>query len=889
MHKNRVPLFDRLPEIYQIKDAEGRPPDQLRSYLSLVEAAFGAIHENIESLYEDLFIETCDDWVIPYIGDLLGVSHLAGDPWTLRADVADAIALRRRKGTLASIERLTYDLTKWGVHCVELRNNLVWNQHLNHQRPDSGGDPPYGQPTGDAEAAVTRFAPIRGGTITLRDPAMLSLLHPPPVQGRTLSTRGVGLRDPATLSAQSGPFDPFAHVADLKPPAFGSVRYNLPNLSIFLWRLRDYRVELSKPVWSGTVVQGGVRIVRFDVHPLGDPVRLFNTYQFDPDRDPPIVTGLDRTPGPIPTPRLTEGHEAGNPEAYVAVDTYASEDLQTDSLEITDPGLQFHLPISDFEGRVWPKTEDSWSIRGSNLCAWEVGLRRSVKSGEIIIDPVTGRVLFGVDTAAEATALRDGLLVTYTYGAVGPVGAHPKSRPPAPRQWEGLPVLPTRLNLHEDGLTLEEALNNIHQAAGPVVIEIDDSLVHELDINAVDGRIPEDGGMNLRLNHSLIIRAGDGQRPIIRLKRPLRFRPTDPKRAGGLTLRFEGIYLTRSRDDYPTDAPLIARAALNRIEFIECTLDPGGQRVLDGTYEGRRAAIHTSLRLKEPYGFDLQTDVIDFDQTPEVVLRRTIAGPLRIDRGYFLTLEDSIVDPGEAENGNGNMRYRRRKGRDTWHWCRNCSNWPTRNFNERQIKPTSGELCNQCQAKTAKGNCLESEAVAITNASAPNLEWGPPTQVNGLTLLGRMRVESINGRGGIFVSTLKVLNHQLGCLRHSYISGKGDVVPQNIGCVNGAEAKLHFVSEVFGNPAYGQLAFASDRRIREQGPQRTELPIPISEWLNSQESSYSVTFEGERVFKLGDQMGAFGFLLEAHRWRNIQIRFREFMPVGIRPLLVPVT
>jgi hypothetical protein len=36
-------------------------------------------------------------------------------------------------------------------------------------------------------------------------------------------------------------------------------------------------------------------------------------------------------------------------------------------------------------------------------------------------------------------------------------------------------------------------------------------------------------------------------------------------------------------------------------------------------------------------------------------------------------------------------------------------------------------------------------------------------------------------------------------------------------------------------------------------------------------------------------MGAFGFLLEAHKWRNLQIRYREFMPLGVRPLLIAVT
>lgn len=29
------------------------------------------------------------------------------------------------------------------------------------------------------------------------------------------------------------------------------------------------------------------------------------------------------------------------------------------------------------------------------------------------------------------------------------------------------------------------------------------------------------------------------------------------------------------------------------------------------------------------------------------------------------------------------MTYRKKKGSDTWHWCRNCSNWPTSNFEEQ--------------------------------------------------------------------------------------------------------------------------------------------------------------------------------------------------------------
>lgn len=54
------------------------------------------------------------------------------------------------------------------------------------------------------------------------------------------------------------------------------------------------------------------------------------------------------------------------------------------------------------------------------------------------------------------------------------------------------------------------------------------------------------------------------------------------------------------------------------------------------------------------------------------------------------------------------MTYRKRKGiqYDTWHWCTNCPNWPTKSESvERDNKPTSGELCNECQRLDAAGEC----------------------------------------------------------------------------------------------------------------------------------------------------------------------------------------
>ena len=49
--------------------------------------------------------------------------------------------------------------------------------------------------------------------------------------------------------------------------------------------------------------------------------------------------------------------------------------------------------------------------------------------------------------------------------------------------------------------------------------------------------------------------------------------------------------------------------------------------------------------------------------------------------------------------------YRRKKGSDTWHWCKNCTNWPITDYIISHIKPTSGELCDQCKSKEKNNNC----------------------------------------------------------------------------------------------------------------------------------------------------------------------------------------
>jgi hypothetical protein len=771
----RIAMYQRLPEIYRIRDGEQTPAGQLEAYVGLFDNVHRAIRDNIAELGRDAFIESCADWVVPYIADVLGTSHLSGDPWTLRADVARTIHHRRRKGTLGAIESLAFSLSGWAVHTVEMRDRLVWNQHINHQRPDAGGTPPLTLLTHLSEARC-------GGTVNLRDPALLSLLN--------------------------GPFDPFAHLADVKPAIAWRGLYNLPNLGIFLWRLRHYTVARTRPgqifapipLIPANATEANFA-VRVELHPQSEPMVLFNTHRFRADDDPPDITSPDAVPGPMPRARLSHGTPAGRPEHYVDIATYP---VGTVPPRMNTLGLSLQVP----QGPFTPATP--WVFRGANLCAWETGLQPPLRAHEIAIDPDRGRVVFGAMgalAADEADDIVSGLYVSPTHGFSGPVGAQPISRQATPTQWlETVPIIVSVDPLNNAALTLQAALTNLQLRAQPLIIEIKDSLVHELDLSTIAGTSNELGLQTLRLNRSLWIRAADGERPVVRLKQPLAFRPHDVSSVGApavmdsLMVRLEGIYLTRDKTSFPASTALIARAALHQLHIQDSTLDPGGYVALDNI----RTPILQSMRLDNTNGFVLPAEIVAFDQSPEIVLENSISGSLAIDDDYSLNIINSIVDAGGS------------------------------------VENTAPALAIGAATGNAESN------------------WGPALTVSGLTCFGRTRVTSASGKGGIWVHALQVLDNQSGCIKNSWFADANNRLPSNHACLHQSQSDLHFVAQTFGRPGYAQISIDSDIRILEQGPN-------------------------------DDEMGAFGFLLNSHKWKNINIRFREYMPVGIRPVLIPVT
>ena len=67
-------IYRLLPAVYRVRDAE--QGGVLRELVEIVAAQVNALAESLDQMYDDQFIETCAEWVAPYIGDLIGYRTL---------------------------------------------------------------------------------------------------------------------------------------------------------------------------------------------------------------------------------------------------------------------------------------------------------------------------------------------------------------------------------------------------------------------------------------------------------------------------------------------------------------------------------------------------------------------------------------------------------------------------------------------------------------------------------------------------------------------------------------------------------------------------------------------------------------------------------------------
>ena len=224
-------LYDLLPAVYRIRDAEiaqrmeeleGVPQQgPLKALLTVIAEQVAVLEDDLDQLYDDQFIETCANWVVPYIGDLVSARRVfvfPGARFTERAFVANTMAYRRRKGTAAVLEQLARDVTGWNANVVEYFQLLATTQYMNHIRLDN---------------------------LAVAD-----------------------VRDSEPLELVSTPFDKVAHTADVRRIASGRGKYNIPNIGIYLWRLNNYSITRA-PAFR---LDG--RRYLFDA--LGKDIKLYN-------------------------------------------------------------------------------------------------------------------------------------------------------------------------------------------------------------------------------------------------------------------------------------------------------------------------------------------------------------------------------------------------------------------------------------------------------------------------------------------------------------------------------------------------------------------------------------------------------------------------------------
>jgi hypothetical protein len=201
-------LYELMPATYRMRDAE--QGYALRALLQIVGEQVNVLEDDIAQLYENFFIETCEDWAVPYIGSLVGYQPSldtgeSADRLTARAqarnrllvprqEVAKTVRYRWRKGTVRLLEELALAIAGWPARAVEFQRLLGVAQNINFLHMDRG--------------------------------------------------RTADLRDSDALQNLGGAFDGMAHSANVRRASSQRARgrSNIHDVSVFVWRLRPYTV-----------------------------------------------------------------------------------------------------------------------------------------------------------------------------------------------------------------------------------------------------------------------------------------------------------------------------------------------------------------------------------------------------------------------------------------------------------------------------------------------------------------------------------------------------------------------------------------------------------------------------------------------------------------------
>src|SRR5262249_42776079 len=308
--------------------------------LSIVAEQVAVLEENLEELYDDQFIETCAEWVVPYIGDLVGARGLQVFPsatFSQRSQVANTIAYRRRKGTAAVIEQLARDVTDWDASAVEYFKLLATTQYMKHLRPSN---------------------------LAIAD-----------------------LRHHDSLDSIGTPFDSVARTGEVRRIQSGRGQYNIPDIGVFLYQLSAFRVNSAAYKLDAR---------RYLFSPIGKDVALFNKEVAESQIS--SLSGRVNVTLPIGRRLLDQslktyyGKDQQGPKS-ILINVNGNDVLGEDSggSPTSPPGLQLSdlIQVCDLSD-----VKDS----GGNVIGWA-----HKPASRIAIDPVLGRIAFPENSPAPVT------------------------------------------------------------------------------------------------------------------------------------------------------------------------------------------------------------------------------------------------------------------------------------------------------------------------------------------------------------------------------------------------------------------------------------------------------------------------------------------------------
>lgn len=124
-------IYNLLPYVYREHDSNG----SLRDFLEIIGNQAAAIRQDIENLWKNFSIDRCDEWVAPYLGDLISAKAAYNSIINARSEVKSTIFLRKRKGTIPGLVTLARNIADSNASVREIFSECGTTYDVGERRP----------------------------------------------------------------------------------------------------------------------------------------------------------------------------------------------------------------------------------------------------------------------------------------------------------------------------------------------------------------------------------------------------------------------------------------------------------------------------------------------------------------------------------------------------------------------------------------------------------------------------------------------------------------------------------------------------------------------------------------------------------------------------------